>query len=181
MPLKAQAGRDVCSRGDRQVRSREITIGGLLTAVSLLIPLYFRGTLQIAVPNIGFSATLGSHVPTMLAMAVSPLVALGAGVGSAVGFWITLGPIVGSRAATHIVWGVIGALVYQRSQRMLWALAVALPIHALGEGLVVWIGTGTFQNGLIVTGTTLVHHALDSAITLALLPLLRPAMELKQA
>ncbi len=163
------------------MRSRDITIGGLLTAISLLIPIYFRGTLQIAIPNIGFSATLGSHVPTMLAMAISPLAALGAGVGSTVGFWITLGPIVGARAATHIVWGVIGALVFQRSQRLLWALAVALPIHALGEGLVVWIGTGTFQNGLIVTGTTLVHHVLDGAFTLALLPLIRPAMELKRA
>jgi len=152
-----------------------------LTAVSLLIPIYLRGTLQIAVPSIGFSATLGSHVPTMLAMAISPMAALGAGVGSTVGFWITLGPIVGARAATHIVWGVIGALVFQRSQRMLWALAVALPIHALGEGLAVWIGTGTFQNGLIVTGTTLLHHVLDSAFTLALLPLIRSAMELKRA
>jgi len=163
------------------VRTREITIGGLLTALSLLIPLAFRGTLQINIPTIGFSATLASHVPTMLAMAVSPMAALAAGVGSTLGFWITLGPIVGERAATHIVWGVLGALIVQRNQKMVWALAVALPIHALGEGLVVWVNTGTFHAGVLVTATTLVHHIIDSAITLALLPLVRPAMEVRRA
>ncbi len=168
-------------KGELTVQSREITVGGLLAAVSLLIPLFFRSTLQIVIPTIGFSATLASHVPTMLAMAVSPMVALGAGVASTIGFWITLGPIVGGRAATHIVWGVLGALVYQRTHRILWALAVALPIHAVGEGLVVWYGTGTFHNGLIVMGTTLLHHLVDSAFTLALVPLVRPAMEPRRA
>ncbi len=163
------------------MRTREITVGGLLTAVSLIIPLYFRGTLQIAVPNIGFSATLASHVPTMLAMAVSPMVAFAAGAGSTLGFWITLGPIVGGRAATHIVWGVIGALLVRGNRGIVWALAVALPIHALGEGLVVWLGTGTFHAGVLVTGTTIIHHIVDSAFTLALLPLIRPAMEARRA
>ncbi len=164
------------------MRSREITVGGLLTAISLLIPLFFRSTLQIAVPTIGFSATLASHVPTMLAMAISPMAAFAAGAGSTLGFWITLGPIVGARAATHMLWGVVGALLMQGNpQRMIWALAVALPIHALGEGVVVWIATGTFQNGLLVTGTTILHHIVDSAFTMALLPLLRPVMEAKRA
>ncbi len=164
------------------MRPREIATGGLLTALSLLIPLFFRGTLQIAIPNIGFSATLASHVPTMLAMAVSPVVALAAGLGSTMGFWISgLGPIVTARAATHMIWGVIGALVFQRNARMTWALLIALPIHALGEGLAVWIGTGTFLTGIVVTGTTTLHHIVDSAFTLALLPLVRPGMERRRA
>jgi hypothetical protein len=45
------------------MRTRELVLGGLLAAISLLIPLYFRGTFQIVIPAIGFSATLASHVP----------------------------------------------------------------------------------------------------------------------
>lgn len=158
------------------MRTRELAFAGLLTALSLAIPLFFRGTLQIAIPAIGFSATLASHVPTMLAMAVSPWVAVAAGLGSTIGFLITLGPIVAARAFTHVIWGLIGALFVRAGGRLLWALAIALPIHAIGEGFVVWIATGTFQNGLLVTGTTVLHHVMDSAMTLAIVAAIRPLL-----
>ncbi|MBI3975847.1 MAG: hypothetical protein HY334_05590 [Armatimonadetes bacterium] len=158
------------------MRTRELAVAGLLTAVSLAIPLYFRGTLQIAIPAIGFSATLASHVPTMLAMAVSPWVAVAAGLGSTAGFFLTLGPVVAARAFTHVIWGLVGAVVVRAGRPLLWALAIALPIHAIGEGAVVWIATGTFQNGVLVTGTTVLHHVVDSALTLAIAAAIRPAL-----
>ncbi|MDP3486359.1 MAG: ECF transporter S component, partial [Bacillota bacterium] len=74
------------------MNTKELLYGALLTALALMIPLLFRGWLQIVIPP--FTATLGSHVPVMLAMFVSPLVAALVGVGSAVGFLITLGPVV---------------------------------------------------------------------------------------
>jgi niacin transporter len=158
------------------MKTRELTLAGLLTAMSLLIPLYFRGTLQIAIPAIGFSATLASHVPTMLGMAISPWVAVAAGLGSTVGFFMTLGPIVGARAFTHAVWGLIGALVVRAGGSLFWALVVALPIHAIGEGVVVWVATHTVQNGLLVTGTTVLHHIVDGIITLAVFAAIRPVL-----
>lgn len=158
------------------MRTRELTVAGLLTAISLAIPLYFRGTLQIAIPAIGFSATLVSHVPTMLAMAVSPWAAVAAGLGSTIGFLVTLGPIVAARAFTHVIWGLVGALFVRAGGHLLWALAIALPIHAIGEGLVVWIATNTFQTGVLVTGTTVLHHLIDSTVTLAIFAAIRPLL-----
>ncbi|HHY80897.1 MAG TPA: ECF transporter S component, partial [Thermoanaerobacter sp.] len=66
------------------MKTREITIGGLLAALSLIIPLAFGGVLGIVIPP--FSATLASHVPVMLAMLISPATAVFVGVVSAIGF-----------------------------------------------------------------------------------------------
>jgi niacin transporter len=158
------------------MRTRELVLAGLLAALSLLIPLYFRGTLQVAIPAIGFSATLASHVPTMLAMAIGPWVAVAAGAGSTAGFLITLGPVVAARAFTHIIWGLAGALLVVRGASLVVALALMLPVHALGEGAVVWAATGTLQNGLLVTGTTVAHHVMDSVIAIAVFAAIRPVL-----
>jgi niacin transporter len=167
------AGSNTASVEGETMKTRDLVLAGLLTAISLLIPLVFRGWLQIAVPAIGFSATLASHVPTMLAMAIGPWVAVAAGLGSAFGFLITLGPIVASRAFTHAVWGLIGALAVRGGWPLLWALGLTLPIHALGEGAVVWVATNSLQAGAVVTGTTMLHHTLDGAITLSVFAALR--------
>ncbi len=161
------------------MNTREIAVGGLLTAVALLIPFAFRGTpLQLFVPALNYSATFASHVPSMLSMLVSPAVAALVGLGSAVGFTITLNPVIGARAFTHAVWGVLGALLVRRGWPFWAALVVALPVHAVGEGLAVWwLGTG-FHAGLFVAAGTALHHVVDSGLSLAVfrlvLPVLRP-------
>jgi niacin transporter len=164
------------------MKTREIAVGGLLTALALLIPFAFRGTpLQLFIPTFNYSATFASHVPSMLSMMVSPVVAAMVGLGSAIGFTITLNPVIGARAFTHAVWGVIGALMIRRGSPFWLALLVALPIHAVGEGLAVWwLGTG-FQAGLFVTGGTLVHHLIDSAISLAVFRLVLPVLKPRPA
>lgn len=73
-----------------------------MAALALAIPLAFRGTpLQINIPALGYSATLASHVPEMLSILARPIMAFAVGVASALGFLVTLSPVVGLRAFTH--------------------------------------------------------------------------------
>lgn len=161
------------------MNTREITVGGLLTALALRIPFTFRGTpLQLFILVVAYSATFASHVPSILSMLVSPAATALVGLGSAVGFTITLNPVIGARAFTHAVWGLRGAVLIQRGWPFWAALAAVLPVHGLGQGLAVWwLGKG-FQAGLFVAAGNVLHHLLDSGISLAvfrlLLPVLRP-------
>lgn len=159
------------------MRTREIAVGGLLTALALLIPFAFRGTpLQLFIPSIQYSMTFASHVPSMLSMLVSPLAAAMVGLGSTIGFTITLNPVIGARAFTHAIWGVVGAVMIQRRAPFWLALLVAWPIHAIGEGLAVWLlGPGLHAGAFVTAGTTF-HHLIDSAISLAAFRLVLPAL-----
>ena len=150
-----------------RINTKELLYGALLTALALMIPLLFRGWLQVVLPP--FTATLGSHVPVMLAMFVSPLVAALVGVGSTVGFLITLGPVVAARAAIHIIFPAIGAVMLRKGFKPWQVLLIIAPIHAVGEALVVIPFGFTPYSALVVVGIgTLLHHSADAAITLAL-------------
>ncbi|MBC7339922.1 MAG: ECF transporter S component [Firmicutes bacterium] len=157
------------------MRPKEVVVGGLLTALALLIPIVFRGYLQVVIPP--FSATLFSHVPEMLAMLVSPAVAVFVGLGSTFGFLVTLGPAVAGRAFVHVFWGVLGALLVRRGWPLWSALVVALPVHALGEALVVLAFGFPVAFALIQVGVgTALHHIADAAATLALARVLGTAL-----
>ncbi len=157
-----------------RITIKELLYGALLTALALLIPLAFQGWLQVSIPP--FSATLGSHVPSMLALTVSPWVAVLVGIGSSFGFLVTLGPIVAARAAVHIVFGAVGAHLYRRGFKLWQVLLLILPIHAIGESLVVMpFGLGWYQSLVLVGIGTILHHFADSAITLALYGALKKA------
>lgn len=120
------------------MRTVELAMGSVLTALALAIPLAFRGTLQFYIPTIGYSATLASHVPVMLSVILGPSVAGLVGTASTIGFLATLGPVVAARAATHILWGVAAAFAVKKGMSFPKALfLVALPLHAIPEGLVV--------------------------------------------
>ena len=150
-----------------RMRTKELLYGALLTGLALLIPLAFRGWLQIYIPP--FSATVGSHVPTMLAMFISPWAAVMVGVGSTLGFLLTLGPVVAARASIHIVFGLAGALMIRRGFRPWMVLALTAPIHALGESIVVMpFGFNLYEAVVVVGVGTLLHHALDSGLALVL-------------
>jgi len=149
-------------------RIQELVYGALLTALALIIPLYFRGWLQIVIPP--FSATLASHVPVMLAMFVSPWVAALVGVGSTYGFLITMTPVIAARASIHIVFGVLGALLYRKGLSPWQVIAITAPIHALGEALVVIPFGFTMEVAFITVGIgTLLHHVVDAAISISIL------------
>ena len=145
--------------------TRQLTLGAVLTALALTIPLAF-GFLRIVIPPV-FTMTLASHVPSMLAMFISPTVAAIVGLGSAIGFTVAIAPVIGMRAGIHIIWGVWGAVLYRRGVDPKLVLAMILPVHALGEALVVLPFGIELQHALLVVGVgTAMHHVLDSVITL---------------
>ena len=168
------------------MRTVELALASMLSALSIAIPFVFRGTpLQIYIPALQYSGTVASHVPSMLAIVVGPVAAVLVGLASTIGFAATLGPIVAARAFTHVVWGLAGATYVSRGGSYLKALLlVALPIHAVGEGLVVFalgplfgaiqVAAGTA--GLLVFAGTLVHHLIDSVISIAVLRIVKPLL-----
>lgn len=151
------------------MKVRELVLGALLTALALVVPLVFRGWLQVYIPP--FSATLASHVPSMMAMFISPMVAGMVGLGSSLGFLVTLGPVIAGRAFIHVIFGVVGALLLARGAKP-WLVLFALtpPIHAAGEALVVALfGFQAYEIFVAVGLGTLLHHMVDAAITVALM------------
>lgn len=154
----------------RKVGSREMTLGALLGSLAVIIPLAF-GFLRVVIPP--FTATLASHVPVMLGIFSGPVVALAAGLGSTIGFLIALGPVVAARAFIHVIWGVLGAWLYQRGMKPWLVLLAMLPVHALGEVLVVLpFGYTLAAAGLVVGVGTALHHLVDMTITLAVFAVL---------
>ncbi|NLY60285.1 MAG: ECF transporter S component [Clostridiales bacterium] len=149
------------------MKTKNIVIGGMLTGLAIMIPLIFGGTpLMIVIPP-GFTATIASHLPSMLAMAISPGVAIMVGVGSALGFTLRVSAVVGARALTHSVFGGIGALAYENGMPFWAVLLITTPIHALSEALILLPFGFDFYQALVVTGVgTAIHHLIDSAITL---------------
>ncbi len=157
------------------MRVKEIVWGGILTCLALVIPLSFGGVLGITIPP--FSATLASHVPVMLSMAISPLVAFMVAAGSAFGFLIKLGPVVGARAGMHIIFAVLGALMIRRGFTMKSVLLATLPVHAVSEALIVLLFGFSLHNAGVVIGIgTALHHGIDSIITLTVFALLKSTM-----
>jgi niacin transporter len=147
------------------LRTRDLVYGALLIAFSLLIPIAFGTYLRVLIPP--FSATLASHVPVMVAMLVNPLVALFVGAGSALGFLLISGPVIAARAAVHMLFGVVGALMLKQGRSYQLVLLATAPIHALGEALVVLPLGFTLYQGFYVVGIgTLLHHGIDALIAL---------------
>ena len=154
-------------------------VAAVLASLSLAIPIFFRGTLQIVIPGIGYSATLASHVPVMLSALFGPLVAVIVSAASALGFFGILGPIVGSRASTHIVWAVAMAVAVKKGMSFPKALSlVGLPIHGLLEGLVVLPFGVPWQGALINVAGASIHHGIDSIISIAVFKAVSPVMKM---
>jgi niacin transporter len=168
------------------MRTAEVALAGMLSALSIAIPLVFRGTpLQIYIPALQYSGTVASHVPSMLAIAVGPVAAVVVGLASTIGFAATLGPIVAARAFTHVIWGLAAAIYVSRGGSYVKGLLlVALPIHAVGEGIVVFalgplfgaIQVAAETAGLLVFAGTLIHHLIDSVISIAVLRVVKPLL-----
>lgn len=105
----------------------------MLTALSILIA-WVSYKLPLPQP---FSVTIASHVPTIIAMFISPWVALLTVFGSTIGFLISLGPIVALRAASHALFTLCGAYWLKKRANPYLVLAVAAVLHGLGEMVMV--------------------------------------------
>lgn len=149
------------------MKTRDIVLGALLTALALIIPIYFGGYLRIYIPP--FSATVASHVPVMLAFLASPMVAVMVGLGSALGFLFSMGPVIAARAFIHAIFGFAGAKLIQKGCSFEKALILTAPIHAIGESLIVLPFGFDLYTALVLVGIgTLMHHLIDSAVSVVL-------------
>jgi len=159
------------------MKLRELTIGAVLTALAIIIPIQF-GFLKIIIPP--FSATLASHVPMFIAMLISPTVALLVGIGSTIGFLMTSPIYIAARAATHIVVGFVGAVLIKKGVSKHFAFAITLPLHAVLEAIAVIPFGYTMYKVLVVVGLgTAIHHAADAIIAISIIYILNPYMKLK--
>ena len=114
----------------------------------------------------------------MLSIVVGPLVAGLVGSASTLGFFVTLGPVVAARAATHILWGVSAAFAVKKGMSYPKALfLVALPLHAIPEGLVVVPFGVPLYGALINIVGTAIHHTADSIISIVILSAARPLLK----
>lgn len=160
------------------MRTVEVALAGVFAALALAIPFAFRGTLQFTVPNTGYTATLASHVPVMLSTVVGPFASAIVGFASTLGFFATLGPVVAARAATHILWGVAAAFAIKKGMSFPKALfLVALPLHAIPEGLVVIPFGIPYEAALLNVVGTAVHHIIDSIISIVVLRAAGPLLD----
>jgi niacin transporter len=157
------------------MKTRELTLGALLSAMALLIPLAFGGFLAIQIPP--FTATIMSHVPLFLAMLVSPLAAVMVGIVSAIGFFMKLGAVVGARALMHAIVGYVGAVAVKKGYSLPKALAISLPFHAIAEALIVipFFGFDIYKIVVVVAVGTALHHVVDSVIAVFIANALKKA------
>lgn len=147
-------------------RVRKMVMAGLLTAIAIIIPIQF-GFLRVVFGP--FTATLGSHIPMMIAMLVSPMVALVVGIGSALGFLITASPVVALRALMHAPVGFIGAKIVAKDKNFKKALLITAPIHGILEAIaVMFFGFDVSYILVTVALGTIIHHGVDSIISYAL-------------
>lgn len=128
---------------------RNLSIGALLTALGLIIPLFMPAKIVIGPA----SFTLAAHVPIMAAMFFSPYMTAFVAVATTFGFLLALPvPLIWMRAATHILAMTAGAfvlrkypgLVAQKLGMQLFNVVLAF-VHAGLETLVV---LGFYQLGL---------------------------------
>ncbi len=153
-------------------KTKEVALASILTALSILIT---YSPLKLVMPF--FTLTLGAHVPTMLAVFVSPWVSVMTIIGSCIGFMLTIPApnsiIVVTRAATHIIFALVGIKLLKTNKlNIVFIVLITALLHALAEGLVVYIMTPLILTsettaliaGYIATGGTFLHHLIDSAI-----------------
>jgi niacin transporter len=156
-----------CFAMNTTINTKKFTVTALLTALAILIP--FVVVFKVYIPP--FSATLGSHVPMFLSMFLGPWAAVMVGLGSALGFLLTLGPIIGARAFMHVFVALAGSALIQRDVSYKKVAAITAPLHGLLEVLVVlpFVPFDAFHL-FIVTGVgTMLHHGADAVIAYALL------------
>lgn len=168
-------------------KTKELALAAILTALSLLIT---YSPLKLMLPF--FTLTLGAHVPTMLAVFVGPWVTVMTVVGSCLGFFLTIPApnsiIVVARAATHLIFAFAGMEMLKKKYNMVLVIVVTAILHALAEGIVVYLltpivldnSTAALTAGGIAVLGTIIHHAIDTAITAPILFSLTKAKIIKR-
>jgi niacin transporter len=120
----------------------KMTITALLCAIGILIPLI--SPIKIVLEPASY--TLGSHIPIFIAMFISPLTAVIVALGTTVGFFFAGFPIVVVlRAASHLVFALIGALIIQKNRQIL-----DKPLSALTFSFLIGILHGAVEMAVVI-------------------------------
>ncbi len=152
-------------------------ITAMLIAIGILVPII--SPIKIILEPMSF--TLGSHVAIMAAMFVSPMTALGAAIGTTIGFYLygfTL-PVV-LRALSHVIWAYGGACSLKKHPELFkspWKILlfnlIIGAIHALCEVIIVLPMYGGYEASdlfyllfVLVGIGSLVHSMVDFTISL---------------
>lgn len=164
-------------------KTKELALAALLTALSVLIT---YSPLKLVTPF--FTLTLGSHVPTLISMFLSPWVIVMTVIGSCIGFFMTIPApnsiIVVARAAMHLIFALAGYKMLKSEKFGLTPIIlITALLHALSEGIVVYIltpvilkdGTAVLYAAAIAFVGTLIHHFIDCAITAPIVAALKKA------
>jgi niacin transporter len=155
-----------------KLKTKELTIASLMTALSIMIPLFMP---RLEIPP--FSATFASHVPIIITMFISPVAALFTAIGSCVGFTISLGnPFITARAFTHIVFAVFGAYLIKKRYNLVLILLLTMIVHSFFEAFVavpiirfVFPALPVKTTTNIVLYGTMIHHCIDFIIAIIIL------------
>lgn len=160
----------------KTIKTQDLVLAALLTALSMLITF---SPFKIPLPQ-PFSVTLGSHVPTMLAIFINPIVAAFTVLGSCIGFWFSTGNvIIVIRAGLHLLFALGGwYMIKKMNLNIFVVIAVTSLLHAGAEAIIVYALTPIiFTNNSVAIGAltwtafigTLFHHFVDTAITVPVL------------
>lgn len=159
------------------IKIQTMMFTAILIAVGTVIPMFMP---KVEIGPMSF--TLASHVATMIAIFISPMVALIVALGTTLGFLLAGFPfIVVLRALSHIIFAYLGACYIKKhpdtfqsvSKSIIFNIAIAC-LHAIGEMVIVipfYYGQGDLQAflymifGLVGIGT-LVHSSVDFVISL---------------
>lgn len=156
------------------VTTKNMVLTALLIAIGIIIPVYF-GFLRVTLPP-AFTATIMAHVPIFIAMFISPWSALFTAIGTTIGFCFTTPPVVAVRAASHVIFALLGALMIEKRQNLVLVGVVTALLHALFEALVVYLffvfglttpntGESILYAAFYITGIgTLLHDIIDYVI-----------------
>lgn len=94
--------------------TKQLVYAALLIALGALIP--------AVMPKIDTgiaSYTLGSHVPVMLAMFISPVTTILVAIGTAISYLLTSTPVVAARALSHLIFAIIGSFMIQKNSNII--------------------------------------------------------------
>lgn len=161
----------------------KMVIAALLCAIGIIIPMF--SPIKLVLEPASF--TLASHVAIMIAMFVSPTVAIFVSLGTTLGFLMAGFPIVVVvRAFSQVVWAFGGSYYLAKKpdtltslSKMLMFFFVTSVIHGLLEMIVVCpfyfgnnLGAGYYNKGFVyavlglVGGGTVVHGMIDYIISI---------------
>ena len=102
----------------------QLVLAGVLCGIGIVVPMLMP---KIVIGPMSF--TLASHVAIFIAMFISPKLAAVVCLGTTLGFFMTTPVIIALRAASHICFALLGAVLISHCQAL--CLMVGWPLYML--------------------------------------------------